>query len=186
MFKKIGVDAKLAETEKDIEIAEKILLPGVGAFDAGMQKLKESGFIEILNKKVLIEKVPTLGICLGMQLMTKSSEEGRLEGLGWFDAETIKFRLDTSEFKIPHMGWNEVKLWKKTPLWKDMYDDARFYFVHSYHIKTEVDSDIMLTANYGYDFVCGLQKENIYGAQFHPEKSHKYGMKLLKNFAEYC
>lgn len=186
MLKKIGVKAKLTQSISDINNAEKLLLPGVGAFDYGMKMLADTEYIEALNKKVLFEKIPILGICLGMQLMTNRSEEGNLNGLGWFDAETVKFNLDTNIFKVPHMGWNEVKLIKKNALFEDMFEEPRFYFVHSFHVKTNIPTDVILTSYYGNEFICGLHKENIYGVQFHPEKSHKYGMKLLKNFADNC
>lgn len=182
MFKKIGVDATISSDFSVIKDAPKLLLPGVGAFDYGMQKIKDSGLQEVLNQKVLIDKTPILGICLGLQIMTKSSEEGVLPGLGWFNAVTKKFRLDDSSLKVPHMGWNEISIKKQSKLLDGMYDDARFYFVHSYHLDSQEASDVLLTARYGYDFVCGLEKENILGVQFHPEKSHKFGMKLLSNF----
>jgi glutamine amidotransferase len=182
MFKKIGVDATISSDFSVIKDAPKLLLPGVGAFDYGMQKIKDSGLQEVLNQKVLIDKTPILGICLGLQIMTKSSEEGVLPGLGWFNAVTKKFRLDDSSLKVPHMGWNEISIKKQSKLLDGMYDDARFYFVHSYHLDSQDASDVLLTARYGYDFVCGLEKENILGVQFHPEKSHKFGMKLLSNF----
>lgn len=182
MFKKIGVDATISSDFSVIKDAPKLLLPGVGAFDYGMQKIKDSGLQEVLNQKVLIDKTPILGICLGLQIMTKSSEEGVLPGLGWFNAVTKKFRLDDSSLKVPHMGWNEISIKKQSKLLDGMYDDARFYFVHSYHLDSQDASDVLLTARYGYDFVCGLEKENIIGVQFHPEKSHKFGMKLLSNF----
>lgn len=186
MFKKIGVEAKLTTSIDDILNADKLLLPGVGAFDTGISKLKETGYIEALNKKVLVDKTPILGICLGLQLMTKSSEEGTLPGLGWFDADTVLFKVDTNVFKVPHMGWNDVFIKKPSPLFNDMYEEPRFYFVHSYYIKSNNPTEVLFTSNYSSEFVCGLQRDNIYGAQFHPEKSHKYGMKLLKNFAEFC
>ena len=186
MFKKIGVEAKLTQSINDVIDAKKLLLPGVGSFDYGMKMLNDTGYVEAINQKVLTEKISILGICLGMQLMTKRSDEGSLNGLGWFDAETVKFDLDTTIFKVPHMGWNEVKVEKPNKLFEDMYDEPRFYFVHSYHIKCNKKEDVLLTTKYGYDFVCGIRKDNIYGAQFHPEKSHKYGMKLLKNFADNC
>ena len=186
MFKKIGVEAKLTQSINDVIDAKKLLLPGVGSFDYGMKMLNDTGYVEAINQKVLTEKISILGICLGMQLMTKRSDEGSLNGLGWFDAETVKFDLDTTIFKVPHMGWNEVKVEKPNKLFEHMYDEPRFYFVHSYHIKCNKKEDVLLTTKYGYDFVCGIRKDNIYGAQFHPEKSHKYGMKLLKNFADNC
>lgn len=186
MFKKIGVEAKLSESVNDILNADKLLLPGVGSFDTGMKNLMESGYIESLNKKVLQENTPVLGICLGLQLMTKGSEEGTLNGLGWFDADTVKFDVDSSKHKIPHMGWDVVIQKKESKLLNEMYEEPRFYFVHSYHLETNAKDDVLLTANYGYEFVCGFQKNNMYGVQFHPEKSHKFGMRLLKNFADNC
>jgi imidazole glycerol-phosphate synthase subunit HisH len=186
MFKKIGVEAKLTQSVEDIENAKKLLLPGVGAFDYGMEMLNKSGYVATLNKKVLEQKTPLLGICLGMQLMTKRSDEGLLPGLGWFDAETVKFNVDTSVYKVPHMGWNNVYSIKENLLLKDIETDPRFYFVHTYHLKCKDAADELMYATYGYDFCCGLQKNNIYGAQFHPEKSHSFGMKLLYNFAHFC
>jgi glutamine amidotransferase len=185
MFKKIGQNAMLGNSVEDIEMAEKLVLPGVGSFDAGMEKLNSSGLKEVLNHKVLEEKIPILGICLGLQLMTNKSDEGILNGLGWIDAETKKFNLDSNKFKIPHMGWNEVKIAKRTKLFDSMEEqENRFYFVHSYHLNCNESSDIMVSSHYGYDFTCGVERNNILGVQFHPEKSHKFGMQLLKNFSE--
>jgi glutamine amidotransferase len=185
MFKKIGQDAILGNTVEDIEKADKLILPGVGSFDAGMEKLNSSGLKEILNFKVLEEKVPILGICLGLQLMTNNSEEGILDGLGWIDANTQKFQLNSNQFKIPHMGWNEVKIEKKSKLFEGMEEeDNRFYFVHSYHLMCSTKDDILVSTHYGYDFTCGVKRSNILGVQFHPEKSHKFGMQLLRNFSQ--
>jgi len=184
MFRKIGVDAKLTNNAQDIIEAEKLLLPGVGSFDYGMQMLNNSGYIPLLKTKVLEQKTPILGICLGMQLLSKRSDEGTSKGLGFIDAETVKFNVDTNIYKVPHMGWAEVVNKKMSKLFNDMYDEPRFYFVHSYHMKCNDTQDVLLTANYGYEFVCGIEKDNIYGVQFHPEKSHKFGMKLLENFAK--
>jgi glutamine amidotransferase len=182
MFKKIGVNAIISSDFSVIKEAPKLLLPGVGAFDYGMKKIKESGLQDVLNQKVLIEKTPVLGICLGLQIMTKSSEEGMLPGLGWFNAETKKFRLENSSLKVPHMGWNEISIKKHSKLFEGMYDDARFYFVHSYQVVPNDETEVLVSAQYGYEFVCGLEKDNVVGVQFHPEKSHKFGMKLLSNF----
>ena len=185
MFKKIGVkDVYISSDKAVIEKATKILLPGVGAFDAGMLNLEKSGLIPLLNKKVLEQKTPVLGICLGMQLLTKKSEEGVKNGLGWIDAETVKFDFNSSlKLKIPHMGWNYIKVNKANPL-IDTESKNRFYFVHSYYVKCFDETQSIATSNYGIDFTCMVNKGNIYGAQFHPEKSLKFGMKLLENFAK--
>lgn len=187
MLKKIGVEAKVSSNLSDIENAEKLILPGVGAFDTGMRNLFDMNLLPILNKKVLEDKIPILGICLGMQLMTQRSEEGTKAGLGWFDAKTIRFRFKDmqSNLKIPHMGWNFVTIIKENPLCKNLNEKPRFYFVHSYHVACNNDEDILTITTHGCNFVSSIQKENIFGVQFHPEKSHKFGMKLLKNFAEY-
>lgn len=189
MLKKIGAPAaKVSSNPNDIEQADKLILPGVGAFDTGMRRLRETGLISLLNEKVLKAKTPTLGVCLGMQLLTKVSEEGELPGLGWVDAETIRFRFDQkkSGLKIPHMGWNTVKIQREGTLFKDMYAEPRFYFVHSFHVVSHNPEDVLATTEYGYDFASVLQHGHIMAAQFHPEKSHKFGMKLYKNFVEYA
>ena len=189
MLKKVGAPAaKVSADPKDIEQADKLILPGVGAFDTGMQHLRDTGLIGLLNEKVLKAKTPTLGVCLGMQLLTKISEEGELPGLGWLDAETIRFRFDQKKtgLKIPHMGWNTVKIQREGTLFKDMYPDPRFYFVHSFHVVSHNHQDVLAITEYGYDFASVLQQGHIMAAQFHPEKSHKFGMKLYKNFVEYA
>jgi glutamine amidotransferase len=186
MIKRIGTDAIVSSREVDIKNAEKLILPGVGSFDYGMTQLSNSGLIDVLNQKVLIEKTPILGICLGAQMFTNGSEEGSLKGLSWIDAETKKFKFsDNQKIKVPHMGWNEVVLKKESLLFKDMYLNPRFYFVHSYYLKANTSDDVLTETNYGFDFVSALEKENIVGVQFHPEKSHKFGMKILNNFISY-
>lgn len=184
MLKKVGAtNVEIAETPDQLERASKIILPGVGAFDSGMQRLKEANWIEILNKKVLIEKVPVLGICLGMQLMTNSSEEGNLPGLGWINAEVIKFRFEKdTRLKVPHMGWNIVSTAKPSSLISMSEEEKRFYFVHSYYVRAAEQSDVLLETEYGLKFVSAFEKDNILGVQFHPEKSHKFGMALFRNF----
>lgn len=186
MLKKLGIEAKISSNIEDINKAKKLILPGVGSFDNGINTLRERGLEHVLNNAVIINKVPILGICLGMQLFTKRSDEGKEKGLGWFDAETIRFKLEGeySSLKIPHMGWNFVNLTKDVAIFKGMYEEPRFYFVHSYFVKCNEEKDIAATSRYGIEFVSALYKENIYGTQFHPEKSHKYGMKVLINFAE--
>jgi len=185
MFKKIGVKDVIVSGEVEvIAKASKLILPGVGAFDAGMNYLEESQLIAILNQKVIIEKVPILGICLGMQLLTKRSDEGAKNGLGWIDAETIKFNMEPElKLKVPHMGWNYIKVQKQNSL-VEVNSKNRFYFVHSYYVKCIDESQSIATSNFGFDFTCMVNKENIYGAQFHPEKSLKFGMKVLENFSK--
>ncbi len=184
MFKKIGVKDVVISSEKEIiEKASKIVLPGVGAFDTGMNNLEHSGLISILNKKALEEKVPVLGICLGMQLLSKRSEEGVKQGLGWIDAETVKFDLNPQlMLKVPHMGWSYISVKRNNPL-VEMASKSRFYFVHSYHVKCLNESESLATCSFGEEFTCMINKDNIFGTQFHPEKSLKFGMKLLGNFA---
>lgn len=185
MFKKIGVkDVCISNDQSVISEATKLILPGVGSFDTGMTNLENSNLISILNQKVLVEKVPILGICLGMQLLTKRSEEGVKAGLGWIDAETIKFNLDPAlKLKVPHMGWNYIKVLKENPL-IDLQSKNRFYFVHSYYVKCFDEKQTLATSHFGIDFTCMVNKDNIFGAQFHPEKSLKFGMTLLENFAK--
>jgi glutamine amidotransferase len=184
MFKRLGANIVASSEPSVIENATKLVLPGVGSFDQGMRKLNESGVVEILNKKVLVDKTPILGICLGVQLMTKGSEEGQLPGLGWFEAKTIKFSFKEQQvkLKIPHMGWNDTFFKKHSKIFNFNVDEYRYYYVHSFHLSTKIDSDVLSTAFYGYEFVSGLERDNIIGLQFHPEKSHKFGMEIFNNF----
>jgi len=182
MIKKIGGESIITSNPEKILRAKKLILPGVGSFDKGMLNLKDLSLINILNKKVLVEKTPILGICLGMQLMLNSSEEGNETGLGWIDAKTIKFSANT--LKVPHMGWNTVKNIKESKLFDELESEKRFYFVHSYYVKCNDEKDILTTTPYGNDFVSAFEKENLIGVQFHPEKSHKFGMSIIKNFVE--
>jgi len=187
MLKKIGVNSMISSEKEDIEKATKIILPGVGSFDSAMHNLKELSLIEVIQKKALEEKTPIMGICLGMQLLTKGSEEGKLNGLGLIDAHSLKFDFSSFEdsLPIPHMGWNKVFLQKDSKLLQENSDRAnRFYFVHSYAVKCNNKEDVLTITKYGYDFASSFEKDNIIGCQFHPEKSHKFGMQLLKNFVE--
>jgi len=185
MIKKAGGEAIISSDPEQIENADKLILPGVGAFDAGIQNLAKLGLVNIFRKKVTEQKTPILGICLGMQLLTKRSEEGVLQGLGLVDGSTVRFKLiSSSGLRVPHMGWNSVVVRKESPLFYDMYPDPIFYFVHSYHVVCRNAEDVLSTTNYGHDFVSSLQIGNIFGTQFHPEKSHKYGLKLMRNFVE--
>ena len=182
MFKRIGTGVEVTSDVNRIAAARKLLLPGVGAFDAAMSRIQERGLRAVLNQKALEERVPVLGICLGMQLLTRSSEEGRLPGLGWVNATTRRFPVH-QELPVPHMGWNLVRPATPSPLTTGLDDESRFYFVHSYYVRMEDEAKATLTTTYGVPFHAALQDGNIYGAQFHPEKSHRYGMRLLRNFA---
>ena len=186
MIRKIGVDSLISSDCEDIKKAEKIVLPGVGAFDYGMNNLEKLGLIDILNERVIKYKIPILGICLGMQLMTNSSEEGDMNGFGWINAKTVKFKFKDNSIKVPHMGWNTVNLSKESRIFANMENqENRFYFVHSYFVECNNREDILTTTKYGdKEFVSSFERENIIGVQFHPEKSHKFGMQLLKNFLE--
>ncbi|MBL4707150.1 MAG: imidazole glycerol phosphate synthase subunit HisH [Flavobacteriales bacterium] len=186
MLKKIGVPSIITSDVEEVSKAEKLIIPGVGHYSYGMQKLKASGLVEELSSKVLNDKVPILGICLGAQLLGNRSEESDEKGLGWLDMDVVKFnasQMDDS-LRIPHMGWSEVKGKKESSLLKGYDEVPRFYFVHTYHMKTKEESDILATTEYGYEFISAVEKDNIFGVQFHPEKSHKFGMQLLKNFSK--
>lgn len=183
MFKKVGVKAVASDNPGDFLSAKKIVLPGVGAFDEGMRRLEEGGFIGPLNQKVLDEKTPVIGICLGSQLLGKSSEEGVRPGLGWIDMEVVRFPREEG-LRVPHMGWNVVKPKSSTGLFAGVGGELRYYFVHTYHMKCANSQDIAGVTHYGSDFTSAVHHENIYGVQFHPEKSHRFGAALLKNFAE--
>jgi glutamine amidotransferase len=187
MFKKIGAEALISSQIDDIRRADKLVLPGVGAFDTGVENLRQGNLLDILEEKVIRQKTPILGICLGMQLFSRESEEGQLPGLGWIDAQTVRFRFepDQQNLKIPHMGWNQVKVWRESPLFSQEEENPRFYFVHSYHVVCRDPNNVLATSHYGYEFTSAVIKDNIAGCQFHPEKSHKFGMRLFTNFVEH-
>ncbi|MHB8893774.1 MAG: imidazole glycerol phosphate synthase subunit HisH [Candidatus Geothermincolia bacterium] len=183
MFRKIGAEVTVSTRTDEIERAEKIVLPGVGSFDHGMESLERLGLVPILHEKVLMRGTPVLGICLGMQLMTRSSEEGARSGMGWVAARTKKFRFTAErEERVPHMGWNDVRYTKESKLLQGISGEARYYFVHSYHVVCEDPSDVLATCDYGYPFTAAFEHGHIVGVQFHPEKSHKYGLQLLTSF----
>lgn len=186
ILRKIGTEAIITSDPSVIRKASKIILPGVGAFDYGMMNLDKLGIIEVLKETVIESNVPLLGVCLGMQLLTDDSEEGTLKGLGFVKAHTKKFKSEYNgeKLRIPHMGWNYINVKSDTGLFKNSLDDMRFYFVHSYYVECESDENILATTEYGGKFASAIGKDNIMGVQFHPEKSHKYGMNLLRNFVE--
>lgn len=185
MLRKAGAAAVISSSADDIAAADKLILPGVGAFDNGMAKLRSSGLVPLLREKVMDQGTPILGICLGMQLFTTGSEEGVLPGLGWLAARTVRFRADANrQLKVPHMGWNAVRPRDRDSLFWQLDSEAGFYFVHAYHVICERDCDVLATSHHGYEFVSSVQCGNIFGTQFHPEKSHRYGLQLLTNFAE--
>lgn len=185
-FQRLGVDAVRAQTAADLEGATKLILPGVGAFDHAMDLLNQSGMRTTLDSLVLQQRVPVLGICVGMQMMADSSEEGHLPGLGWVPGVVRSFTSDSAfpGLPLPHMGWNDVQSQAQQPLFAGMEADARFYFLHSYFFASKSPEHVAAVASYGVDFSCAVASGNVYGVQFHPEKSHHYGTRLLKNFAD--
>jgi imidazole glycerol-phosphate synthase subunit HisH len=186
IYHKLGIPFEIARDSEALETADKIILPGVGAFDAAMQLLDASGMRATLDHLVLEKKIPVIGICVGMQMLANRSDEGKLSGLEWIDADVKKFDVKTLSFKthLPHMGWNDVESVRTNPLFNGLEGDSRFYFLHSYYFSCHKAEDAIATANYGVPFACAVQSGNIFGVQFHPEKSHHYGVQLLKNFAE--
>jgi len=183
MCKRMGIDAVITADPEILRTADKLILPGVGHFKQGMENLHSSGLTAILNELVLQNKKPILGICLGAQLMTMHSEEGDVDGLQWVNADTVRFNIDKlNGLKVPHMGWSDITLKDGNTLWNGLPPEPRFYHVHTYHFMFHDYEAVSATAKYGYEFACAFQKGNIYGTQFHPEKSHKYGMKVLENF----
>jgi glutamine amidotransferase len=185
MLRKVGAKSTLVETSQELEKAEKIILPGVGSFDHGMVLLHERGLVKALKQKVMEDRVPILGICLGMQLFGNSSEEGKLPGLSFIKAHCVKFNLSQFEkMKIPHMGWNGIMPTRESRILRGLDLKSRFYFVHSYHLVCDEPDSVLAESEYGDRFVSMVQKDNITGVQFHPEKSHRFGMNFLKNFSE--
>jgi len=186
MMNRLGIQSMISGKELDVMNADKIILPGVGHFDYCMKQLKHADFFETLNLKVLKEKTPVLGVCVGCQMLMESSEEGVESGLGWVSGKVVKFNIESLPvgLKVPHMAWTDVDVKQNHRLYSDILD-PRFYFVHSYHLLCNDTNDITATETYGYEFVASVQKGNIQGVQFHPEKSHKFGMKLYENFNRY-
>ena len=182
MLKKLGYKSLISNKKEDILKASKLILPGVGSFDTGMNNLKERGLVEVLQQKVIEDKTPILGICLGMQLLANSSEEGIERGLGWINGKSLKLVHDS--LKVPHMGWNSINIEKESSLFEPSEKFRKYYFVHSYHVICKDKKDVLATSDYGSNFTAMVEKNNVYGAQFHPEKSHKYGMEILNQFAK--
>ncbi len=187
ILRKVGAQAVISRDVATIGKATKLILPGVGAFDEGMKNIGALGLREVLDRRVLHDRVPTLGICLGMQLMARGSEEGERPGLGWIAGDVKRFRFAQAhaKLKVPHMGWNTVKPEKESKLLTGFSEPPRFYFVHSYYVACDDAGDVLATASYGGDFTTAFQRENLTGVQFHPEKSHQFGMTLFKNFVEH-
>jgi glutamine amidotransferase len=187
MLRKAGVEAVISSSANVIERGEKLILPGVGAFDKAMTNLENMGIIPLLRNMVLDRHVPIMGICLGLQLFANTSQEGVLPGLGWINGDVKKFRFEPNfdNLKVPHMGWNYIGLKKPSLLFDGLEENSRFYFVHSYHIVCQDVNDELTQTNYGCNFTSAIQRDNIIGVQFHPEKSHRFGLNLLKNFVRY-
>ena len=188
MLTRVGVNVSVTSSPLSIASADGIVFPGVGAFDNAMECMIKSDLYSVLRQRVVEDKVPFLGICLGMQLLFNSSEEGELPGFGWIPGHVKRFDFDglgNKHLKVPHMGWNSVQPSHSDSLFNGLEQDSRFYFVHSYHAVCSDASHALATTEYGYPFVSAVQKENIFGVQFHPEKSHRFGMALLRNFVEF-
>ena len=184
IYHRLNIPVVIASNADQLLGAEKLILPGVGAFDWAMARLNESGMRARLDELVLHQKIPVLGVCVGMQMMANRSEEGEIPGLGWIDAEVVRFQLaQVSHAPLPHMGWNDVNFLREDPLFVGI-SSPRFYFLHSYHFLAHHDSQILATTDYGHSFTSIASSSHIYGVQFHPEKSHDWGVQLLKNFAE--
>ncbi len=186
VYKRLNIPTKIARTVKDLESVERLVLPGVGSFDYAMTQLNNSGMRERLDQLVIGEKKPVIGICVGMQMMANGSDEGEMDGLRWINADVRKFdeRSIKHITKLPHMGWNDVKPRDGHPLFKGLENDAIFYFLHSFYFSCNQKEDSIAESDYGVKFTSAVNHKNIYGIQFHPEKSHLYGETLLHNFAK--
>ena len=187
LYERLNIQVKVARIPDDLKKASKIILPGVGAFDHAMMQLNRSGMRDELEKQVLLNKIPVVGICVGMQMLAKSSEEGKLPGLGWIDGIVKLFDASTIPYKtrLPHMGWNTISPVNGIPLLKGFNKESRFYFLHSYYFVCKDEQDVIATTEYGIVFASAVRKNNIFGIQFHPEKSHYNGIQLLNNFSNF-
>lgn len=186
VYKRLNVEVKTAENAEDLRSASKVILPGVGSFDQAMELLEQSGMRETLDDLVLRERVPVLGVCVGMQVLARTSDEGVAQGLGWIEGrvKALKSLKSVETLPVPHMGWNDVRPLSGNRLFDRLNSDARFYFLHSYYLHCDREEDAIAVSRYGTDFCCAVNSANIFGVQFHPEKSHHFGTRLLKNFAE--
>jgi glutamine amidotransferase len=185
MLERIDTPSQITSDPRIVQSASKIILPGVGAFGQAMTRLRKLNLLEVMQERVLEERVPILGICLGMQLLTRGSEEGGVEGLGWIAGEVVGFKAESraNALKVPHMGWNTLHLARTNKIFDPVLPRARYYFVHSYYVVCSDQAQILATTSYGVEFVSAVTHDNIVGTQFHPEKSHRYGVHLLRNFA---
>lgn len=186
MLRVIGAKSIISDKVDVLAECDHLILPGVGAFDAGMSRLADAGLIDPIVRLVNDEKIPLLGICLGMQMLGRKSEEGVLPGLGLIPFDNRRFSFNDNSLKIPHMGWDIVDFKQDIPLLKNIDGVQRYYFVHSYHAVCDNAENVLMTCDYGYEFAAAVVKDNIYGVQFHPEKSHDFGMRLLRNFVKEC
>lgn len=182
MLRYLGYSSVYSRDYQEIVSADHLILPGVGNFGVAMDNIKSLGLNSILDEAVEVKRIPILGICLGMQLMMTWSEEGSCAGLGWIEGEVRKFDFSTADLKIPHMGWDYIKQSQKSRIFEGLPESSRFYFVHSYYATCTNPDESLATTDYGGDFTSIIGRDNIYGVQFHPEKSHKFGMKILENF----
>jgi glutamine amidotransferase len=184
VYRRLNIDAKTATNRQELEGASKVILPGVGSFDHAMEQLQGSGMRETLDDLVLNRRVPILGVCVGMQMLARSSEEGTASGLGWIAGTVRRLSALTAEkLPLPHMGWNDVRVVSSDRLFDQLGSSARFYFLHSYYFHCDRVDDAAALSSYGQEFACAVHSENIYGVQFHPEKSHRWGTRVLQNFA---
>ena len=186
VYNRLNVPVAVAKSADDLRNASRLILPGVGSFDHAMQQLDQSGMRQLVEQLVMSDKLPVLGICVGMQMLAKSSDEGKLPGLGWIDGTVKKFDLSAMppDTNLPHMGWNDVAPVAEGGLFKGIEKDSRFYFLHSFYFECNQQSNVLAVSDYGGNFSCAVRQDNVFGVQFHPEKSHHFGSQLLKNFSE--
>lgn len=186
VYNRLNVPVTVAKSADDLRNASRLILPGVGSFDHAMQQLDQSGMRQLVEQLVMRDKLPVLGICVGMQMLARSSDEGKLPGLGWIDGTVKKFDLSAMlpDTNLPHMGWNDVAPVAEGGLFKGIEKDSRFYFLHSFYFECNQQSNVLAVSDYGGNFSCAVRQDNVFGVQFHPEKSHHFGSQLLKNFSE--